>query len=342
MKIKSSRPNPEQYGRKGMSSRLNMVGLLHQLLLLAVLFLLGLQFHGVVCQGTSLSQRFLLYRHSYHHCLQDHGFFVPPKDQQCGRDPALPVGNTPICAGTAHIVQQGQDNSDQPLLQLQTSQQQAHENENDMQDEYISSSCNDPLSANGLTTDYFEYEQNQTNIIVNGRLKQNIEFWRNIGANSFVLDVIENGYKIPFYSCPPKMMLKNNKSALSNAEFVVEAIADLFKRGLVVKCNSLPRANPLSVSVQSNGKKMLILDLSLVNKHIWKVSVKYEDMKVAFMYLNKNDWMVKWDIHSAYHHVSINDLHTDFWASHGHIQVVQFHEIFWFAIWIVNSTLYVY
>ena len=165
--------------RKKVSSRLNMVGLLHQLLLLAVLFLLGLQFHGVVCQGTSLSQRFLLYRHSYHHCLQDHGFSVPPKDQQCGRDPALPVGSSPICAGTAHIIQD-QHNNDQPLLQLQTSQQQAHQNENDMQDEYISSSCNEPLSNNGLTTDYFEYEQNQTNIIVKGKLKQNIEFWQNI------------------------------------------------------------------------------------------------------------------------------------------------------------------
>ena len=30
------------------------------------------------------------------------------------------------------------------------------------------------------------------------------------------------------------------------------------------------------------------------------------------MYLNKIEWMVKWDTHSAYHHVSINDLHTDF------------------------------
>ena len=64
------------------------------------------------------------------------------------------------------------------------------------------------------------------------------------------------------------MMLKNNKSALLNAEFVVKAIADLLKRGLVVKFNSLPHCvNPLSVSVQSNGKKRLILDLSLVNKY---------------------------------------------------------------------------
>ena len=123
---------------------------------------------------------------------------------------------------------------------------------------------------------------------------------------------IENGYTIPFYSLPPKMVLKNN-SALSNADFVEEAISDLLKRGLAVKCNSLPQCvNPLSVSVQSCGKKRLILDLSLVNKHVWKASLKYEDLRIALTYLNKNDWMIKWDIHSAYHHILLNDMQTDF------------------------------
>ena len=132
-----------------------------------------------------------------------------------------------------------------------------------MKDEYFSLHSNTSLDNNAceFTTDYYEYEQNQTNILVKGRLKQNIDFWRKIGANEFVLDVIENGYTIPFYSLPPKMVLKNNNSALSNADFVEEAISDLLKRGLAVKCNSLPHCvNPLSVSVQSCGKKRLILD----------------------------------------------------------------------------------
>ena len=36
--------------------------------------------------------------------------------------------------------------------------------------------------------------------------------------------------------------------------------------------------NPLSVSLQSSGKKRLILDLSFVNKHVWKHKVKFEDL----------------------------------------------------------------
>ena len=102
-------------------------------------------------------------------------------------------------------------------------------------------------------------------------MRQNITFWRSIGANAFVLDIIENGYTIPFYSLPPKMLLKNNKSAVSNAEFVETAIKDLLKRGLAVKCDHLPHCvNPLSVSVQSCCKKRLILDLSLENNTFGK------------------------------------------------------------------------
>ena len=42
--------------------------------------------------------------------------------------------------------------------------------------------------------------------------------------------------------------------------------------------------NPLSGSMQSSGKKMLILDLKIVNKHIWTQTVKYEDLRTALSY----------------------------------------------------------
>ena len=51
--------------------------------------------------------------------------------------------------------------------------------------------------------------------------------------------------------------------------------------------------NQLSVSVQSSGKKSLILYLRIVNKHIWKQTVKYEDLRTAVSYLEKKSWMIK-------------------------------------------------
>lgn len=40
--------------------------------------------------------------------------------------------------------------------------------------------------------------------------------------------------------------------------------------------------------------------------------MKYEDLRIALLYLNKNDWMVKFDIHSAYHHIDIYEPHTTY------------------------------
>lgn len=164
-----------------------------------------------------------------------------------------------------------------------------------------------------FTNDYYEYEQGQKHILVRGRLKKNIDFWRCIGACEFILDVIENGYKLPLYSMPPKYFNHNNRSALNEYDFVTEAIKDLLDRSLIEECEEPPWVvNPLTVSQQSSGKKRLILDLRIVNQHIWKQSVKYDDLKVALSYLQKDFHMIKFDITSAYHFVEIFPLHTDF------------------------------
>jgi hypothetical protein len=49
-----------------------------------------------------------------------------------------------------------------------------------------------------FTHDFHEYEQGQKCIIVKGRLRKNIQFWRDIGASDFILDVLKFGYKIHF------------------------------------------------------------------------------------------------------------------------------------------------
>jgi hypothetical protein len=164
-----------------------------------------------------------------------------------------------------------------------------------------------------FTHDFHEYEQGQKSILVKGRLRKNLQFWTNIGASEYILDVIKYGYKIPFYSIPPNSVSKNNRSALCEQEFVSSAIKDLLDRGLIKRCSHLPRVvNPLTVSVQNTGKKRLILDLRNVNKHLWKQSVKFEDLRIALSYLQKGYFMIKFDITSAYHFIEIFEPHTDF------------------------------
>ena len=176
-----------------------------------------------------------------------------------------------------------------------------------------------------ITEDFYDYEENGgiPGIKVRGRLLAHIQFWYNISAPQLIQDTIRFGYALPFVSHPPKMSSRNNKSALSNSSFVEQAITELVNLGTVERCTEQPEVpNPLTVSVPSNGKKHLILDLRLVNDHLEKVSVKYEDMRTAMFFLRKGGFMFKFDLKSGYHHIDICPAIPGFCMGYARILVV--------------------
>ena len=70
--------------------------------------------------------------------------------------------------------------------------------------------------------------------------------------------------------------------------------------------------NPLSVSIQSSGKKRLILDLRHVNLYIFKQKFKCEDLNVALKVLSKGFYLFKFDLKTGYHQVEIFPDHRRF------------------------------
>ena len=137
-------------------------------------------------------------------------------------------------------------------------------------------------------------------------MKKHIQYWKDIGANEFILGTISEGYVIPFSSNPPSMCFKNNKSAFQNHDFVDTAIAELVDNGCAIKVPFKPYVvSPLSVATQKSGKKYLILDLSVLNKFVRKDKLKYEDWKVAIQLFGQNCYMYKFDLKSGYHHFDI-------------------------------------
>ena len=120
----------------------------------------------------------------------------------------------------------------------------------------------------------FEFSASSPGVNVKGNLRGNFDFWKRIGTPSFILSVIERGYLLPFVSFPEPAVFKKNRSSLAHADFVEDAIRDLVESGRVLHTKVFPRVfNPLSVSVQANGKKRLILDLRYVNKFLHKIHV---------------------------------------------------------------------
>ena len=188
-----------------------------------------------------------------------------------------------------------------------------------------------------ITEDFYDYEENGgiPGIKVRGirlLMLAHIQFWYNISDPQLIQDTIRFGYVLPFVSHPPKMSSRNNKSALSNSSFVEQASTELVNLGTVERCTEQPEVlNPITVSVPSNGKKRLILDLRLVNDHLEKVSVKYEDMRTAMFFLRKGGFMFKFDLKSGYHHVDICPAHRGFlgfaWVMQGSSLFFRFRQL---------------
>ncbi|XP_052103318.1 uncharacterized protein LOC127736766 [Mytilus californianus] len=141
---------------------------------------------------------------------------------------------------------------------------------------------------------------------VKGRLAKHYDFWVKIGASDFVFDTIKNGYVIPFLVPPPSMHMKNNKSAVSNSEFVDKAVLELVDSGCAYEIPFTPYiVNPLSVATNKSGKKRLILDLSILNKSVKKERFKFEDWKTPIQFFKRGSYLFKFDLKSCYHHYDI-------------------------------------
>ena len=143
----------------------------------------------------------------------------------------------------------------------------------------------------------FEYEQNDRPPILRERLKAHLPFWESINANSFIIHLIQSGYRIPFVNTPTRKIFPNNKSALEHWPFVESAITELVNNSAVLEVPFVPHVvSPLSVSVNSSGKKRLILDLRHVNQSVWKEKIKFEDWRIFRSYINTGGYLFSFDL----------------------------------------------
>ena len=184
-----------------------------------------------------------------------------------------------------------------------------------MENREQTSSTDELLKVTEFNLKSFEFEQytapyvKDKTLNIKGSLKRHISFWKTTGTPRFILDVIERGYKLPFDTLPESVHFRNNKSAETHAAFVDEAISELVNSGRVDLVSTAPYVvNPLSVSVQSGGKKRLILDLRHVNKCLSKKKIKYEYWNIALAYFEQNAYMFSFDLKCGYHHI---DIYTD-------------------------------
>ena len=71
-----------------------------------------------------------------------------------------------------------------------------------------------------------------------------------------VIDVLENGYKIPLITLPKAAKFPNNHSALNNANFAAQAVEELLNTGRIKEVKNPPYVVNL-LSVSENGSQKL-------------------------------------------------------------------------------------
>lgn len=129
-----------------------------------------------------------------------------------------------------------------------------------------------------------------------------------------MLDVLRDGYCLPFMSLPQRAFFRNHYSVVEDEEFVCQEVSKLLSSGAiaVVERDDLMVCNPLGVVRNSTHKPRLIMDLRYVNKHLRSCKLKYEDIRTAADLFSKGDWFFRFYYKSGYHHIEIFPQHYQF------------------------------
>ncbi|MCP3665661.1 MAG: hypothetical protein GY696_24710 [Gammaproteobacteria bacterium] len=154
------------------------------------------------------------------------------------------------------------------------------------------------LSKNWDSLDSFE---------VKDSLKRHAEAWNEVTNSEFIIGVINDGYKPPFVQKPSPSISKNNHSAFQNQNFVLKSVGEGLKNGCLKLVKERPTVvNPMSVSIQNNGKKRLICDLRHVNKFLRPQKFKLDDWPRAIPSLSPGMYAFTFDLQKGYYHVNLH------------------------------------
>ena len=144
-----------------------------------------------------------------------------------------------------------------------------------------------------------------------GRLRLCIQNWRKVCSNSWVLDVVSSGYKIPLKFIPVQRSLPKNPEVSGPAhDILVQEAADLLVKESIAPVD--PVAGQFVSSYfavtkpRSPGKFRPILNLKKFNKSIKKYKFRMEGLKQVRDWIQKDAWFCNMDLKDAYLHIPIN------------------------------------
>ena len=138
-----------------------------------------------------------------------------------------------------------------------------------------------------------------------------------IGAEPWVLDIMENGLKPEFKQAPPSHYEErkgNNQKAKKNMEFLRSKVNEWVTEGHVKELTFKPNhIHPMTVAEKTDittniTKRRPCIDLSRnLNKYVTKTKVKLDNLYICEKSLQKDNFMCVFDLSNMFFH---GRLHT--------------------------------
>ena len=190
-----------------------------------------------------------------------------------------------------------------------------------------SASCVIPLS-------YVNVVRNAPNVASNlpvgARLQNFWQKWLDLGAGPKVVQILREGYTLPFRTRPKLSRVPTVVSCYGNPRRnlkLLEALHQLTAKNaieLVNKQTSLGVFNRLFLVPKPNNKWRPILDLSNLNPFLKTEKCKMETPETIRTSLQQGQWVTSIDFKDAYFHVPIQEQSRKFLRFHVQGQTFQF------------------
>ena len=150
---------------------------------------------------------------------------------------------------------------------------------------------------------------------VAGRLHHFLPFWKKIGADSWVIEVVQQGYRLDLISEPAFQGIRSTR-AVNSASVLTEEVRDLMMKGAVVPVpldqKETGYYSTYFIVPKKDGGLRPILNLKWFNFHVTKVTFRMETLPAVIETLSPGLWLASIDLKDAYFHVAMNPVHQKF------------------------------
>ena len=151
---------------------------------------------------------------------------------------------------------------------------------------------------------------------VGGRLKQFASFWRSLGVDRWVEDLVTIGHSLEFTEKPP-LGLRIRWTLLRDprqASILAAEISELLQKDAIEVADpkSMGFYSTFFVVPKKDGGLRPILNLKPLNRYVVYKKFTMETAKSVLQYLSEGDWVTSMDLKDAYLHVPILPAHRPY------------------------------